>query len=1071
MPRKWHGHKRRDDDEDEDDTAQLQAQPDDLVKPPGIEPFGPSPPFNVLVGLYEAFETATREKHKKAGYKGDILSKFFTHWREHVGPDLYPLVRLLMPDRDTRRKTYNLKEAKLARAIITALDLPTKNDSSLKLMNWKTPTKDDPGAGEFASVAYEVIKTRSTVISSRPEVTIEFINDVLNQLSMRNAGAAPGTKPQTEHARILKVCVQKLTATEMKWLIRIILRDLKIGVGEKTIFNQLHPDAMDVFNTCSDIKRVCWRLHNPNERIVHEDWTVTPGNFFRPMLSWRALRQLSDITKAMKRGRPRRDAEYQWKEGEYRDDEFIMEEKLDGERLQLHKMGDNYMYGSRKAKDYTYLYGSDRTKGSLTPFLSDVFRDDIEDIILDGEMLVWDPNLNKYMPFGNLKTFALAKTEHIGKHDPRPCFKVFDILYIKGRNGAPQPLLEWSLWKRKKLLAEVLTEKKGIIEIADCATGKNVDEIRAYLGRILQERGEGLVIKHPLSVYSLGGREDTWIKLKPEYMDALGENIDGVVVGGYWGQGRRGGILASYMIGLRGKYQGHDVYFSFAKIGSGLSRSDYASIQNQYQDKFEEFDRSSPPSWFRTVSEWPDVLIKPENSFVIEVKAAEIVGGVDYGSAMTLRFPRAIRIRTDKTWEDAMDFEDVRTLRTGPQKRSMGDDLHERKVKSARTTASKKARSVSTAVGKIDVNSAIFDGLIFYIHSATPSLKSELEKKVHENGGKCIQTIPPAEVKRVVVASRYEGIKNKKGGKTVDVLKPDWINESIEKSRRMPLYKRFFLHATDETQALREYSVDEEAEDLLMAVSEEEEELMIENPSQSGTPEGSPDPIAYREPARNYGEEAADSEDEPQTDHDSASDGDDDDEVDEAGFVLLKKEDDGASTQGTVASAVGDLRLDSVPQEPMPQTETQASEATMVADEAKPAAAEAVKPAEAVEPAEADEADPMRPFAHFVAYFDTQAAAESNGLPQSKVLPRIQHQADNLLDGAKEAFVAGGGTATDDLNEPALTHLIVTKLVPDRYKELVSRTAEPAYRRIVTHDWVEESVDESTPLDETDYKP
>jgi len=78
--------------------------------------------------------------------------------------DLYPLLRLLLPEvrstfasspsseiqltdkelqRDTRRRTYNLKEQKLAKAIVTALDLPPESADARKLINWKVPTKED----------------------------------------------------------------------------------------------------------------------------------------------------------------------------------------------------------------------------------------------------------------------------------------------------------------------------------------------------------------------------------------------------------------------------------------------------------------------------------------------------------------------------------------------------------------------------------------------------------------------------------------------------------------------------------------------------------------------------------------------------------------------------------------------------------------------------------------------------------------------------------------------------------------------------------------------------------------
>jgi len=106
---------------------------------------------------------------------------------------------------------------------------------------------------------------------------------------------------------------------------------------------------------------------------------------------------------------------------------FWIEEKLDGERIQLHKRGREFRFFSRKAKDYTYLYGSsfDDTQSSLTRHLKDAFAKGCEEyysprlpylayfvflscfrVILDGEMIAWDPVSEAVIPFGNLKTAA-----------------------------------------------------------------------------------------------------------------------------------------------------------------------------------------------------------------------------------------------------------------------------------------------------------------------------------------------------------------------------------------------------------------------------------------------------------------------------------------------------------------------------------------------------------------------------------------------------------------------------------------------------------------------------------------
>ncbi|GAA5924604.1 hypothetical protein JCM1841_003439 [Sporobolomyces salmonicolor] len=1027
----------------EDEDGAPIAQSDDITRPPGLENQG-KVPFGVLCSLYERFESATRNKHKKPGYKGELLKDFIKHWRDEVGPDLYPLIRLLLPERDTRRRTYSLKEQKLAKVLISALDLPTKprmSDGAMRLLNWKFPTKDDPGAGEFATVAYEVINSRSSVISRYGSVDVEGVNDILDELSRTGSKATEedGKKrmPLTEHARILKRCVSLMTPIEMKWLIRIILRDLKIGMGEKTIFNQVHPDAMELFNTCSDIKRVCWTLYDPDKRFEHEDWTIKPNRVFRPMLCGRLKGSLQDITRMMKRGRPNFDQSKPLEEGAFRNEEFIIEEKLDGERIQLHKTGDAWHYYSRKAKDYTYLYGATKESGSLTPFIHELFNEEIDELILDGEMLVWDPALRKYMPFGNLKTFAVVSRDHIGPNDPRPCFKVFDILYLKAKNGESQSFLRVALWRRRAFLQTLFKPKKGVIELADYARADSIAQIREYLGRILEERGEGLVVKHPNSMYNLGGRDDSWIKVKPEYMDELGETIDGLVIGGYWGEGRRGGILSSFLIGLRKQTRDGQEYVSFARVGSGLSRSDYTWIEEHTRDKLIDCSRSKPPAWFRTNGEWPDVFINPEDSFLIEVKAAEIVGGADYGAQMTLRFPRAVKIRHDLDFDDGTDFETVRTMRATSKKRAFGDELSSRK--SARTAKSSKARSVSTPVGPVETVSKLFEGTTFFICSTKPiSDKPVLEKKIAEHGGKIIQTIPPADVDRIVVAAEWQGtIKLKKGVKEIDVLKPAWITESIEKGRRLPLYKRLVAHPTPATEASLVYHTLEAEEDGEL----DEEKVEEKEVTMDSSPEpGVPPTRQYRE--ANVFEHDPDSEGEPDTERDSEAD---DDGAGGADWDL----DRSASLEQdkpSIIGGVGRVRLD---------TEPRAEE----------------QPTMDIGDEEWKEWDPERIFKPCVAYFDTKENALANQLAASEVSSIVQDAADEELLIAKEAFAAAGGHPTDDLLNKSLTHIIVSRKVVDRYKELISRTKLPAPRRIVLHDWIQESLTEDTLLDENMYKP
>ncbi|GAA5907954.1 hypothetical protein JCM8208_004007 [Rhodotorula glutinis] len=1085
MPKGWSSSsRRRESDDDEGGTALADAQPDDIIKPAGIEN-GQTPPFGALCGLFEQFESITRNKHKKNEKKGEVLQRFFERWRTEVGPDLYPVVRLMLPERDTRRRTYNLKEQKLAKALIAALDIPPHNSTALKLLNWKVPTAQDPGAGEFASVAMEVIKSRSLVIRRISNTSIDDINGILDSLA-QSRGATPNEQGKTrsmqaEHAGILKSCVQKMTPAEMKWLIRIILRDLKIGMGEKTIFDRLHRDAARMFNTCSDIMRVCWTLHDPSYSPQNEDFTVVPGRVFRPMLCYRTQRNLGDVVKSMRIGRGPRDPSRELLKGEYSSDQFIIEEKLDGERIQMHKQGSTFMYSSRKNKDYTYLYGANATSGSLTPYIQDCLDPDIENLVLDGEMLVWDPVLGKYMPFGNLKTFALASK--FGSSDPRPCFKVFDVLYVKGKNGEGQALIGKSLWQRKKLLGELVKHKQGVIEIAECTSGSTTDDIRKTLERIMDERGEGLVIKHPLSLYQLGGREHSWIKIKPEYMDQMGERIDGLVVGGYWGQGHRSGFLASYLIGLRDEVNGKVVFKSFAKIGSGLNRSDYAWIIEQKRDKWIEFDRKRPetvPAWFKTVNEWPDVLIAPEDSFVLEIKASEIVGGVDYGANMTLRFPRALKIREDKDAESADDLQTVQLYRTGPHKRSIGEDMSAKKKAAVSSSRSNKATSISAPLGQVDVVSDIFQGVTFFVFDSVPSApKLDLQRRIVAHGGSIMQKIPPKDTDRVVVSPKYQGIKSRAGGSSVDIYHPDWVLDSIDQGRRLPPRKRYLVHATPETADMSDYA-DSDANGLAEH-DNDDDKLMIPPPLPT---ERRPFERAYR----NFGEAALDSEDEAQTESDddadrvaqlriarsSSSSGDE--RATEFGDFLQH-----FPRRGAMPAEVNQVNQDASRLQLESASSSQNTEDLLAAGPGVAAGGvdqlklepDSVEQASSLGKASGEDMahDPAFLFKPLVAYFDTKEGAVLNALAASSKAEGIQAKADSELEKARLVFTGEHGVATTDVADPKLTHIVVSRLVPDRYVELVRRTSQPKYRRLVTTEWVYSCADEEDLVDEDDFKP
>lgn len=108
-------------------------------------------------------------------------------------------------------------------------------------------------------------------------LTVEQVNDVLDTL---NTSVDRGDKE-----RIMRTLVSQCTAVETKWIIRIILRDLKLGMSENTVLAAFHPDALDLYHVCSDLQRVCRELKDRSVRLAeHAIQIFAP---FKPMFAQR----------------------------------------------------------------------------------------------------------------------------------------------------------------------------------------------------------------------------------------------------------------------------------------------------------------------------------------------------------------------------------------------------------------------------------------------------------------------------------------------------------------------------------------------------------------------------------------------------------------------------------------------------------------------------------------------------------------------------------------------------------------------------------------------------------------
>ncbi|ERF72692.1 DNA ligase 4 [Endocarpon pusillum Z07020] len=772
-----------------------------------------------------------------------IIERFISRWRQEVGSDIYPAFRLIIPEKDRERAMYGLKEKALGKLLVQIMKIDKNSEDGFSLLNWKLPGQNAASrmAGDFAGRCYEVISKRP-MRTEVGDMTIGEVNDLLDELS---------AAPREDYQRpILARFYQRMNATELMWLVRIILRQMKVGATERTFFDLWHPDAESLFNVSSSLRRVCWELHDPSIRLEGDERGITLMQCFQPQLAQFQMHSFQRMVEKMRLTEE--------------DPTFWIEEKLDGERMQLHMTADHSLPGgkrfnfwSRKAKDYTYLYGDsfEDDNSALTRHLKSAFRDGVQNIILDGEMITWDPEQDAQVPFGTLKTAALSEQRNPFSTGHRPVYRVFDILYLND-----QPLTRYTLRDRRKALEHSISTIPRRFEIHTYTEAQKAEEIEPLLRNVVAQASEGLVLKNPRSAYRLNERNDDWIKVKPEYMTEFGESLDCVVIGGYYGSGHRGGNLSSFLCGLRvdegfarkGKWN-PEKFHSFFKVGGGFTASDYAEIRHRTDGKWIDWKPKAPPTEYIELGggdlqyERPDVWIKPSESVVLEVKAASIATSDQFRTGVTLRFPRFKRLRLDKDWQSALTMQEFLDLKSNVEKEKKDkefrvDDERKKRKKTfqsrkkvltvagynARTIANDEFANDAANGDSPELPTKVFTGLTFFIITEAlhpPTIKKskiELENLVKLHGGIIVQTQDAVPDTVCIADRRAVKVASIQKSKEKTIIRPVWLLDCIEQARK------------DRAMGLPELLVPLESERHIFSVAEDQDQDLEGNTDQFG---------------------------------------------------------------------------------------------------------------------------------------------------------------------------------------------------------------------------------------------
>ncbi|WP_297556440.1 ATP-dependent DNA ligase [Thermococcus sp.] len=546
--------------------------------------------YSELAELYRRLEKTTL-KTLKTRFVADFLKKTPDELLEIVP---YLILGKVFPDWDERE--LGVGEKLLIRAVSMATGVPEKEiENSIK---------DTGDLGE--SVALAIKKKRQKSFFSQP-LTIKRVYNTFVKIA-----EAQGEGSQERKMKYLANLFMDAQPEEGKYIARTVLGTMRTGVAEGILRDaiaeafKVKPELVErAYMLTSDFGYVAKvaKLEG-NEGLAKV--TIQIGKPIRPMLAQNAA-SVKDALIEM-------------------GGEAAFEIKYDGARVQVHRDGDNVIIYSRRLENVTRSIPEivEAVKASLKP----------SRVIVEGELVAVGEN-GRPRPFQYvLRRFRRKyNIEEMIEKIPLE-LNLFDILYIEGESLIDTPFRE-----RRKRLEESVNESEKI-KLAEQLVTKKVEEAEKFYKRALELGHEGLMAKKLDAVYEPGNRGKKWLKIKPTM-----ENLDLVIIGAEWGEGRRAHLLGSFLVAVYDPQSGE--FLPVGKVGSGFTDEDLI-----------EFTKMLKPLIKREEGKFVEI----EPKVVIEVTYQEIQKSPKYKSGFALRFPRFVALREDKSPEEADTIDRIAQL-------------------------------------------------------------------------------------------------------------------------------------------------------------------------------------------------------------------------------------------------------------------------------------------------------------------------------------------------------------------------------------------------------------------------
>lgn len=427
------------------------------------------------------------------------------------------------------------------------------------------------------------------------------------------------------------------TAEEAKFYTRLAIGNLRVGLGEGTLRDAIAwaflDEAKPNYNTETE------SIH-PESRETYEEYVsnvqgvLDKTNDFN--LAVKKAKQ-GDLETGFIHGRPAKAMLAQ--RSKSMEDIFdtlgrpaAFEYKYDGVRMQIHYGEKMYIF-TRRLENVTKQFPEVKT------YLDKHLEEDVEKCILDVEAVGYRAATKTYVPFQEISRRIKRKYDIEQTQKEMPVeLKVFDILSLNEEDISQKPYSE-----RRNVLCETIKEKPFEITLAEQLITEDKEEALTFFEKANSEGNEGLMAKSLSAVYQPGNRVGSMLKYK-----AVLDDLDVVIVGAEWGQGKRKGWLTSYTIACR---DGEE-YKTVGKIATGLKEKPEEGFS------FKQMTKLLEPH----ITETDGRNVNVEPNTVITVRFEEVQKSPSYTSGYALRFPRFIAYRPDKDLGSITSLQELKTV-------------------------------------------------------------------------------------------------------------------------------------------------------------------------------------------------------------------------------------------------------------------------------------------------------------------------------------------------------------------------------------------------------------------------